>query len=210
MKRVVLDTNCLLASLSSKSENFIAWRSLHEGKYILCVSNDILAEYEEIIALKTNKFVAENVINAIADSKFVEFIDPQFKLNGWFASAMSNFNFNGFSTDFECGDDFLINGEAFQYNGTKHYTSLSVTAGAMCKVLKPMALRLGAGYGLRTLAYETTDGKLVKNTDQSAAGLEVIAGIQFKIGEIIISADCVTTSFKYYEARIGIGLSLKR
>lgn len=81
MKRVVLDTNCLLASLSSKSENFIVWRSLHEGKYILCVSNDILKEYEEIIALKTNRFVAENVINAIADSKFVEFIDPQFKLH---------------------------------------------------------------------------------------------------------------------------------
>ncbi len=68
MKRVVLDTNCLLASLSSKSENFIVWRSLHEGRYILCVSNDILKEYEEIIALKTNRFVAENVINAIADS----------------------------------------------------------------------------------------------------------------------------------------------
>lgn len=81
MKRVVLDTNCLLASLSSKSENFLAWRSLHEGKYILCVSNDILKEYEEIIALKTNRFVAENVINAIADNKFVEFIDPQFKLH---------------------------------------------------------------------------------------------------------------------------------
>ncbi|MBR6091937.1 MAG: putative toxin-antitoxin system toxin component, PIN family [Bacteroidales bacterium] len=81
MKRVVLDTNCLLASLSSKSENFIVWRSLHEGRYILCVSNDILKEYEEIIALKTNRFVAENVINAIADSKFVEFIDPQFKLH---------------------------------------------------------------------------------------------------------------------------------
>lgn len=81
MKRVVLDTNCLLASLSPKSENFLAWRSLHEGKCILCVSNDILKEYEEIIALKTNRFVAENVINAIADNKFVEFIDPQFKLH---------------------------------------------------------------------------------------------------------------------------------
>lgn len=81
MKRVVLDTNCLLASLSSRSENFIAWRSLHEGKYILCVSNEILSEYEEIISLKTNKLIAENVINAIVDSRFVEFIDPQFRLN---------------------------------------------------------------------------------------------------------------------------------
>ncbi len=81
MRRIVLDTNCLLASLSSRSENFLVWKSLHEGRYILCVSNEILSEYEEIIALKTNTSVAENVINAIADSKFVEFIDPQFKLN---------------------------------------------------------------------------------------------------------------------------------
>lgn len=129
---------------------------------------------------------------------------------GWFASVMSNFNFKGFSTDYECGSDFLVDGEAFQYSGTKQYTSFSVTAGAMYRVLKPMAVRLGAGYGLRTLAYETTDGELVKSADQSASGLEVLAGVQFKIGEIVLSLDCVTTSFKYYEARFGIGLGPKR
>lgn len=80
MKRVVLDTNCLLASLSSRSENFRVWRALHEGAYTLCVSNEILAEYEEIIAQKTNKIVAENVINALVDSDYVEFVDPKFHL----------------------------------------------------------------------------------------------------------------------------------
>lgn len=80
MRRVVLDTNCLLASLSSRSENFLVWRALHEGQYILCVSNDILAEYEEVIARKANNTVAENVINALVESDYVEFIDPQFHL----------------------------------------------------------------------------------------------------------------------------------
>lgn len=80
MKRVVLDTNCLLASLSSRSENFRVWSALHEGVYTLCVSNEILEEYEEIIAQKTNKTVAENVINALVDSEYVEFFDPQFHL----------------------------------------------------------------------------------------------------------------------------------
>lgn len=80
MKRVVLDTNCLLASLSSRSENFRVWRALHEGVYTLCVSNEILSEYEEIIARKANKTVAENVINALVDSDYVEFVDPQFHL----------------------------------------------------------------------------------------------------------------------------------
>lgn len=78
--RIVLDTNCLLACLSSKSENFCVWRDFQEGRFTLCVSNEILEEYQEIIARKTNAVVAENVINAIVESEFVEFIDPQFHL----------------------------------------------------------------------------------------------------------------------------------
>ena len=74
MKRVVLDTNCLLASISSRSEFFIVWRGLHEGRYTLCVSNDILAEYE------ATPTVAKHVVDALVDSDFVEFVDPQFRL----------------------------------------------------------------------------------------------------------------------------------
>ena len=80
MKRVVLDTNCLLASISSRSEFFVVWKGLHEGRYILCVSNDILAEYEEVIAAKASPIVAKQVVDALVDSDYVEFFDPQFKL----------------------------------------------------------------------------------------------------------------------------------
>ena len=45
------------------------------------MSNEILEEYQEIIARKANAFVAENVVNAIVESEFVEFIDPQFHLD---------------------------------------------------------------------------------------------------------------------------------
>ena len=80
-KRIVLDTNCLLACISSKSENFRVWKDLQKGRFTLCVSNDILEEYQEIIAQKANATVAENVVNAIVESPFVEFIDPQFHLS---------------------------------------------------------------------------------------------------------------------------------
>ncbi len=46
----------------------------------MCVSNEILEEYQEIISRKASPIVAENVINAIVESEFVEFIDPQFHL----------------------------------------------------------------------------------------------------------------------------------
>ena len=82
MKRnkIVLDTNCLLASISSRSESFPVWTGFQNGKFVLCVSNEILEEYNEIITKKTNSIVAENIINAIVESDFVEFIDPRFHL----------------------------------------------------------------------------------------------------------------------------------
>jgi len=63
----VLDTNCLLACISSKSENFRVWKGFQNGSFTLCVSNEILEEYQEIITSKTNSIVAENIINAIID-----------------------------------------------------------------------------------------------------------------------------------------------
>ena len=76
--KIVLDTNCLLASISSKSENFRVWAGFQQGKFVLCVSNEILEEYEEIITKKSNSIVAGNIINAIVESGFVEFVDPRY------------------------------------------------------------------------------------------------------------------------------------
>ena len=88
--RVVLDTNCLLASLSSKSENFRVWKDFQEGKYTLCVSNEILEEYQEIIAKKATPSVAQNVVRAIIESDHVEFIDPHFHVYAIFADPDDN------------------------------------------------------------------------------------------------------------------------
>lgn len=44
---IVLDTNCLLMSLSRRSPYYPFWREFVDGKYTLCVTNEILSEYEE-------------------------------------------------------------------------------------------------------------------------------------------------------------------
>lgn len=80
-RKIVLDTNCLLACISSKSEYFRVWRDFQMGRFTLCVSNEILEEYLEIIARKASPLVADNVVNAIVESDYVEFVDPQFHLN---------------------------------------------------------------------------------------------------------------------------------
>ena len=47
----------------------------------MCVSNEILEEYQEVIAQRSSPEVARNVVNAIVESKYAEFIDPQFHLD---------------------------------------------------------------------------------------------------------------------------------
>lgn len=84
-RKIVLDTNCLIASLSRHSEYYSVWKGFQTGKYILCISNDILEEYQEIIALKTSPEVARNVVNLLLKSKNVELVTPYFKF--WLIEA---------------------------------------------------------------------------------------------------------------------------
>ena len=80
-RRIVLDTNCLLASLSRHGEYYSVWKDFQAGKYTLCVSNSILEEYEEIIGRKTNAVVVKNVIALLLKSKNVELIQPYFNFH---------------------------------------------------------------------------------------------------------------------------------
>ena len=78
--KIVLDTNCLIAALARNSEFYPVWKSFQEGRYKLCVTNEILEEYQEIIAQKTSAIVAENVINLLLKSEYVVFVDAYFRL----------------------------------------------------------------------------------------------------------------------------------
>ena len=66
MRHVVLDTNCLIQALPTRSQYHRIWTDFLAGKYVLCVSNEILTEYEEILAQHTSPEVAHNVVEAIA------------------------------------------------------------------------------------------------------------------------------------------------
>ena len=63
--KVVLDTNVLLVSISSKSKYHWIYDKLVSGEYDLFITNDILMEYEEIISQKYNYFVARDVIKVL-------------------------------------------------------------------------------------------------------------------------------------------------
>ena len=56
---IVLDTNCLLMSLSRRSPYYPVWRNFVDGKYTLCITNEILADYD---VLKQTPFPFIDVI----------------------------------------------------------------------------------------------------------------------------------------------------
>ena len=78
-RQVVLDTNCLVQIISLHSPYRSAWQAFREGRYILCVSNDILNEYSEILERVANAAVAHNVVNAIIRSPYTRKLDPHYR-----------------------------------------------------------------------------------------------------------------------------------
>ncbi len=70
--KIVLDTNILIAVIGKKSPFRWIFDCIIEGKIILCVSNEILFEYQEILTKKTSAEVAENVVNFITINPFTE------------------------------------------------------------------------------------------------------------------------------------------
>lgn len=81
MDRVVLDTNCLLISLSKRGDYYKVWKDFFAEKYTLCYTNEILIEYEEILTLKMGAVIAQNIIKAIITRKNTIKLDAHFRFN---------------------------------------------------------------------------------------------------------------------------------
>lgn len=76
--RIVLDTNALIQSVPSRSRYHAVWDSLVDGQNTLCVSNEIIMEYLEILQRLTDHDTAETVVKTIINSKFVEYVTPYY------------------------------------------------------------------------------------------------------------------------------------
>ena len=80
MNPVVIDTNCLLQIIARKSPYRPIWDAFLAGKYQLCVSNEILEEYQEILEQQITPTVAENVILLILNRNNTILVDPHFRM----------------------------------------------------------------------------------------------------------------------------------
>jgi len=80
-KHIVLDTNCLLQALSERSKYYDVWESFVLGQYVLCVSTEILEEYEEVISSHMSPLAAKLAVEMILRAKNVLRVDAQFRFH---------------------------------------------------------------------------------------------------------------------------------
>lgn len=88
--RIVLDTNVLLVSIPQRSPYRNIFDALLEKRYTLLLTNTILTEYEEIIALKTTPSITQHIVNMLLNLSNVEKIEVFFKWNLIEADADDN------------------------------------------------------------------------------------------------------------------------
>ena len=79
MKKVVIDTNVLLVSISDKSKLHWVFEKLLTQQYTLCVTTDILAEYAEIIERHMGSEISESVLGTIDNLPNIERITTYYR-----------------------------------------------------------------------------------------------------------------------------------
>ena len=79
--KVVLDTNVILVSIPRQSKYRSIFERILDGSFQLVISNDILNEYYEIIALKNNPVVAANVTELLINLPNVQKVNVYFNWN---------------------------------------------------------------------------------------------------------------------------------
>ncbi len=79
------------------------------GKYQLCVSNEILDEYQEILSQQITPSVAENVVLLILNKQNVRLVDPHFHMELITADPDDN---KFVDCAFAVGADYLVSEDA--------------------------------------------------------------------------------------------------
>ena len=76
--RIIVDTNCLLASIPPKSDYYWLYELFKAEKFEWVISNEILAEYEEQLAKIYSQQTATLVLNILSIAPNTLFSEPYY------------------------------------------------------------------------------------------------------------------------------------
>ncbi|MBR6919661.1 MAG: hypothetical protein IKN37_05005 [Bacteroidales bacterium] len=165
----------------------------------------VLRQKKEKQSVKYCRFITLNTAYSPLPQWSYGFKVGGLKTWGWYASLMSNFNFEGIGEPFQTGNTYILSGKSKTIR-------FSAQAGLVYRPCKSISIILGAGYGYRTITYRS---KLADNDEiwyswhsypeRTFKGVDVSCGLLFNIENIVFSVETVTTGFQTIEARIGVG-----
>ncbi len=122
---------------------------------------------------------------------------------GAYLKLQSNFNFNG---SFTSEGDSWSSDRYFKDNiQTGRY---AISGGVLWRVIKPIMLYGGLGYGKRWVNWETISGEQFRVNDISYQGLGLETGVIFKLNKLLFTGGVSLIPFKYMELNIGAGFTL--
>jgi putative PIN family toxin of toxin-antitoxin system len=81
LKKVVIDTNVLLVSISDRSKLHWVFEYLIAKKYYLCVTADILAEYAEVIERFMGVEASERIMGVIENLENIQYVTSYYKFH---------------------------------------------------------------------------------------------------------------------------------
>lgn len=108
----------------------------------------------------------------------------------------------------ECTRTGMLPGEtgSLYYTGHTEEGRYQLLAGGIHRLWKELCLYEGIGYGKHTVAWETAEGKLLRNTAYSSQGVSMEMGGIYRFRKIVLSAGVSTIATKYWEAMVGFGV----
>ena len=77
--KIVLDTNCLLPAVFPRSMYHWLWKSFRNEDFILCYSNEIIEEYNELLSNLYPAEMTEDIMRLILNSRNIQQIIPFYK-----------------------------------------------------------------------------------------------------------------------------------
>lgn len=154
-------------------------------------------------------FITLNGAYTNTENPSVGFTFGQVQKFGWFASVMSGFNFAGLAPAAVSDADGFVDEDLPFYKDEYAKTVLSIMGGGVMRLNDMMYLKVGAGFGNRSLSWKTLDDRWVRNGGYSAVGVDVSAGLMFNFRGFVLSLDAVTTNFSIFEGKIGLGYSFE-
>lgn len=126
---------------------------------------------------------------------------------GGYVRAKSDFNF-GIPIIGTCDSHGKVDGSQMWLTGEETRKSrYAITGGALFRAIKHLYVYVGAGYGSRILAWQSSNKRDYYKVDiASFTGFEAETGLVANFGIFAFSAGVQTNRFKYVEANVGIGV----